>query len=516
MRLGEKASLQQNWDRLVPAIQRIWRSISDSAKECPAELRQVFRHIRACAEDRYGERMRSVSYTSISGFLFLRFFCPAVLNPRLFGLLKGIVANPDHVAASTKLVTDNPSPRSQRTFTLLAKSLQGLANQSLFGAKEPWMAPMNNFLSHYRQKFKDFIDNICSVPDDSVEPQLLPSYSAPRAIFSRLSEAAKEGFPKTPYLIDHCRNLSALVSLWMDHNPFNAYQNAQITNNELRQFHKTCTELRLKARSSWAHADRVPNSVNAVSERWITIAERIEQAPGEFFLEVDPADSASASAASGGNASPNFSYPMLAEGARSPDTSADSEDMAENLDDQTLPIREPRHGRGLPATSSPYVPASGRSSNPVLSPDMGPGLGIARHNTSDSGTNANSTSHSASAVHTPANLSRAPSRATSSNGASFSDADRDRSDARQSRSTLMPRDRDRERDRSQNTDAVESSGGGRRTRRDISEKPKERSESRFNLFGMRRKKAKEGDSGPVAGRSMDVLDGLRGSYQGGR
>ena len=377
---------------------------------------------------------------------------------------------------------------------------------------------MNNFLSHYRQKFKDFIDSICSVPDDSVEPQLLPSYSAPRAIFSRLSEAAKEGFPKTPYLIDHCRNLSALVSLWMDHNPFNAYQNAQITNNELRQFHKTCTELRLKARSSWAHADRVPNSINAVSERWITIAERIEQAPADFFLEVDPADSTSASAASGGNASPNFSYPMPAEGARSPDLSADSEDLAEQLDGADLPIRDNRRGRGLPTTSSPYVPSAVRSNNSALSPDLGLGLGMARHNTSDSGTNANSTSHSASAVHTPANLSRAPSRATSSTAESLNDADRDRSDARQSRSTLMPRDRDRdrERDTSRNTDAVESSGGGRRTRRDANEKGKERSESRFNLFGMRKKKAKDGESGAVAGRSMDVLEGLRGSYQGGR
>jgi hypothetical protein len=383
---------------------------------------------------------------------------------------------------------------------------------------------MNNFLSHYRQKFKDFIDSICSMPDDSVEPQLLPSYSAPRAIFSRLSEAAKEGFPKTPYLIDHCRNLSALVSLWMDHNPFNAYQNAQITNNELRQFHKTCTELRLKARSSWAHAERVPNSINAVSERWITIAERIEQAPSEFFLELDPADSTSASAASGGNSSPNFSYRMPADGARSPDISADSEDAAtaEHFDSADLPIRDrdPRRGRGIPAASSPYVPSAARSTNSVRSPDLGLGLGMARQNTSDSGTNANSTSHSASAVHTPANLSRAPSRATSSTAASLSDAERDRADARQSRSTLMPhdrdRDRDRERDTSRSNDAVENSGGGRRTRRDISEKPKERSESRFNLFGMRRKKAKEGESGPVANRSMDVLEGLKGSYQGGR
>jgi hypothetical protein len=89
VRLGG-GSLQQNWDRLNAAVRAIWKSIAESASRCPTELRLVFRHVRACAEDRYGDRMRSVSYTSVSGFLFLRFFCPAVLNPRLFGLLKGM------------------------------------------------------------------------------------------------------------------------------------------------------------------------------------------------------------------------------------------------------------------------------------------------------------------------------------------------------------------------------------------------------------------------------------------
>jgi len=28
-------------------------------------------------------------YTAVSGFIFLRFFCPAILNPMLFGLVDG-------------------------------------------------------------------------------------------------------------------------------------------------------------------------------------------------------------------------------------------------------------------------------------------------------------------------------------------------------------------------------------------------------------------------------------------
>ena len=81
--------LERNWRNLIALTENIWKSISASATRCPPELRLIFRHIRACAEDRYGDFLRSVTYSSVSGFLFLRFFVPAVLNPKLFGLLKG-------------------------------------------------------------------------------------------------------------------------------------------------------------------------------------------------------------------------------------------------------------------------------------------------------------------------------------------------------------------------------------------------------------------------------------------
>lgn len=88
-RVGNEQELKKNWSRLLSSTQDVWIAIKSSVKKAPVELRIIFRHIRACAEDRYGDFLRSVSYSSVSGFLFLRFFCPAVLNPKLFGLLKG-------------------------------------------------------------------------------------------------------------------------------------------------------------------------------------------------------------------------------------------------------------------------------------------------------------------------------------------------------------------------------------------------------------------------------------------
>lgn len=88
-RVQDPEGLERNWNTLLALIESVWESISASALRCPPELRLIFRHIAACAEDRYGDFLRTVTYSSVSGFLFLRFFCPALLNPRLFGLLRG-------------------------------------------------------------------------------------------------------------------------------------------------------------------------------------------------------------------------------------------------------------------------------------------------------------------------------------------------------------------------------------------------------------------------------------------
>ena len=88
-RVQNSEILDRNWTNLITLTEDIWRSIYASASRCPPELRMIFRHIRACADDRFGDFLRTVTYSSVSGFLFLRFFCPAVLNPKLFGLLKG-------------------------------------------------------------------------------------------------------------------------------------------------------------------------------------------------------------------------------------------------------------------------------------------------------------------------------------------------------------------------------------------------------------------------------------------
>ncbi|CAF9917532.1 MAG: hypothetical protein HETSPECPRED_003508 [Heterodermia speciosa] len=250
--------LERNWRNLVAHTENIWKSIAASATRCPPELRMIFRHIRACAEDRYGNFLRSVTYSSVSGFLFLRFFVPAVLNPKLFGLLK-----------------NHPRLRAQRTLTLIAKSLQTLANLSTFGSKEPWMEPMNVFLTTHRQEFKDFVDTICDISPDRATSAIPPSYATPITILGRLPDTSREGFPSLPYLIDQARECAGLVETWLnarheiDHNP--------PWSDELRKFDALCEHLRQRTKDCLACAEQAERPSGTMEPKWEELVEQMDR-----------------------------------------------------------------------------------------------------------------------------------------------------------------------------------------------------------------------------------------------
>ncbi|KAK9447820.1 uncharacterized protein V1518DRAFT_420513 [Limtongia smithiae] len=219
-RLDDATELDQNWTRLNRYIAALWQRIRESAPKCPPGLRRIFANIRMHIEEKYGEFIESASYTGVSGFLFLRFFCPAVLNPNLFGL-----------------VNDHPRSRAQRTLVLLAKGLQGLANRSQFGMKEQWMEPMNKFLNAHSDEIKEFIkevstwrtrplsQGVANSKDDFQDDNELEAsrrslamvpYQIPSTVLAHLPPAFRDSAPTLPYLIDKPAVVAELVDLWLE------------------------------------------------------------------------------------------------------------------------------------------------------------------------------------------------------------------------------------------------------------------------------------------------------------
>ena len=268
-RISHGEDVNKNWSMLISLTTDIWESIAGSANRCPPEIRQILKYIRAVAEDRYGDFLRTVAYTSVSGFLFLRFFCPALLNPTLFGILR-----------------DHPQPKAQRTLTLIAKSLQALANLSNFGQKESWMEPMNRFLTTHRQGVKDFIDSICSIPAQSNTFALPASYSTPITILARLPPTSREGFPSLPYLIDHARNFASLVKLWLD--ATNQYVTPEGFEGELLHFNELCIGLQRRTDDCLLKAEQGDRSADQLSLQWEEIVESLQSSTIHDVANPEP------------------------------------------------------------------------------------------------------------------------------------------------------------------------------------------------------------------------------------
>jgi hypothetical protein len=250
--------IDQRWNSLIGITTDIWQCIVKSVTRLPPELRHILKFIRAVAEDRYGDFLRSVAYTSVSGFLFLRFICPAILSPKLFGLLR-----------------DHPRPRAQRTLTLVAKALQKLANLSNFGKREEWMEPMNRFLTVQRQVFKDYIDQTCGIPAERSTNTIPASYSTPVAILGRLGPTEKEGFPSLPYLIDQGRNYAGLVKLWVDANPLHGKQPQ--ADDEILVFHELCLALQRRADTCLAKLETFRGSEASLQSMSEDLVESLER-----------------------------------------------------------------------------------------------------------------------------------------------------------------------------------------------------------------------------------------------
>ncbi|KAL1999919.1 hypothetical protein VTN02DRAFT_3801 [Thermoascus thermophilus] len=354
VRVNRQEDLERNWKNLIALTTSVWKSIADSASKCPAELRRIFRHIRACAEDRYGDFLRTVTYSSVSGFLFLRFFCPAILNPKLFGLLK-----------------EHPRPRAQRTLTLIAKALQGLANMTSFGNKEPWMEPMNKFLITHRASFKEYVDAICSIPAERPAQIVQPSYATPIQILGRLPPTSKEGFPSLPFLIDHARSFAALGNLWLETAPEKMAEMEEI-DPTVTKFHELVLGLQQRTKECLNKAEQAERPNGNLEVKWEELVESIEQS-ATFYDENSskPNTPATETALTGSAPVPGSnrnsisyfstrpSFPRRSTDGDDPDDDTPPSSSSATWDPTRLPFSmprwsEPRENAGSSKNSSTY------------------------------------------------------------------------------------------------------------------------------------------------------------------
>lgn len=152
-KLEKSEDARKNGKKLLSYVNQFWDAIVHSVDRFPNELKYLFSCVQQTAFDIYEKE--NLRYLSVSGFMFLRFFCPAILNPKMFGI-----------------VDEHPEGNVARTLTLIAKSLQNLANMVEFGAKEPHMGFMNQFILKNTEKLKETIMKFSSAKENCVPTEM--------------------------------------------------------------------------------------------------------------------------------------------------------------------------------------------------------------------------------------------------------------------------------------------------------------------------------------------------------
>jgi len=134
-----------NAEFLLQVLDDITESIFMSSEACPRTLRYICCCLQRDVSNKWqGDKF--VKTRVVSGFIFLRLLCPAILNPRQFGLLS------------------DPVPQAaMRSFVMIAKCLQNLANLIEFGGKEPYMEVVNPFILKNKERMVVFLDHLSSV-----------------------------------------------------------------------------------------------------------------------------------------------------------------------------------------------------------------------------------------------------------------------------------------------------------------------------------------------------------------
>jgi neurofibromin 1 len=126
--------------------------ITKSADKVPISFQRLCYTISSAVTKRFPE----AKFTAVGSFIFLRFFCPAIVAPDSEGLVNTI-----------------PTKAMRRGLMLIAKVIQNLANNVLFGAKEQYMFSLNDFLTSNIYQVTTFLRKI-SAPPSIDEPSALP------------------------------------------------------------------------------------------------------------------------------------------------------------------------------------------------------------------------------------------------------------------------------------------------------------------------------------------------------
>ncbi|KAK9884928.1 hypothetical protein WA026_009165 [Henosepilachna vigintioctopunctata] len=182
-----------NAEFLLQILDQVTLSIFMSSDACPRSVRYICGCLQRGVLEKWPDE-RFVRTRVVSGFIFLRLLCPALLNPRQFGL-----------------VGEQPNPFATRSLVMVAKCLQNLANLVEFGGKEPYMEVVNPFILKNKERMIVFLDSLSMVSDPG-DPRVMVKHDTAKDL-ATLHHICVSHLPELQAVAKSSANIKTLVTV---------------------------------------------------------------------------------------------------------------------------------------------------------------------------------------------------------------------------------------------------------------------------------------------------------------
>lgn len=176
-KIGPDEDVKKNRRNVIEATEMFLEAICGSVDQAPRTFRQICNFILTAVREQFPE----AKYTAVGSFIFLRFFCPAIVSPETEGLVKN---------------TASISRDMRRGFLIATKVIQNLANNVLFGAKETYMIVLNDFLLSNIYKVASFLREIAKVPDTPAKEEPVEVYQMNDKFYATLHRVLSENMER--------------------------------------------------------------------------------------------------------------------------------------------------------------------------------------------------------------------------------------------------------------------------------------------------------------------------------
>lgn len=140
---GDDVDAEINRLQLQLICQKILTVLSKKTlRNIPKPLREIFVEIDRSVSAKFPGSNEAI-YKGLGGLFFLRFVCPALTAPHVYGLLQA-----------------PPNDATQRQLVLIAKVIQSIANMQTQTQKEDYMEKMGSFINKSIPRIQRFYDNL--------------------------------------------------------------------------------------------------------------------------------------------------------------------------------------------------------------------------------------------------------------------------------------------------------------------------------------------------------------------